>query len=313
MEKPDDGNVFVDLSGTSAASSGNPYDALIEASNNDPKQVQERYDNHRVARNEQQRAKLLSPDFTGFIIDPILEKLLYSKDYPGYVDPRNCLVFWGRPPRRIRDLVGDIQRRLLETAPSLWTMPPDNLHLTIMEMAHSRTPSEILAMLDIMRTEIPNICEYVFSHPVRLVKPLLSYDGAAVALSFLPAAGEPLSVEIQYQDSYTYHHLRRDISELCKKTGVEVASRYVLPSAHLTIARFVNQDLFHEKSIPALIKTLETINKELQEELWAAPEGNGSLAGQWIIGEERSLDCRTMTVWYGGGESEYVSEGTHLV
>ena len=118
MVKPQEENVFVDLSGSSTSASGNPYDGLIDAAHNDPLQIQQRYSQHRVTRHEQQKAKLLSPDFAGFIIDPVLEKLLDEKANPGYVDPRNCLVFWGRPPERIRGLVATIQERLLETAPS---------------------------------------------------------------------------------------------------------------------------------------------------------------------------------------------------
>lgn len=68
-------------------------------------------------RNEQQKEKLLSLDFTGFIIDPVLEKLLDEEAYPEYKDPRNCLVFWARPPQRIRDLVDEIQKELLTIAP----------------------------------------------------------------------------------------------------------------------------------------------------------------------------------------------------
>ena len=117
MVQTQDGNVFVDLSGPSTSTSGNPYDNIIEAAGNDPQQIQKRYSSHRDARNEQQKAKLLSPDFTGFIIDPILDALLKKETNPGYVDPRNCLVFWGRPPKRIRDLVAIVQQRLLETDP----------------------------------------------------------------------------------------------------------------------------------------------------------------------------------------------------
>jgi len=54
----------------------------------------------------------------------VLEKLLDQKSNPGYEDPRNCLVFWARPPPRIRDLVNGIQERLLEVAPCETSVPP---------------------------------------------------------------------------------------------------------------------------------------------------------------------------------------------
>ena len=189
-------------------------------------------------------------------------------------------------------------------------MPPPNLHLTINEMAHSKTPEEIGQMLEMMRPKLLEICGYASNHPARLVKPMLAYDGAAIALTFLPAAGEEAPEGLRHQDSFTYHHLRRDVYDLCKGTGVEVASRYVVPSAHLTIARFVNQDLHRDGKVPVLIELLESINDDLRRKFWGDEKGDGSVTAQWIVGEEKSIDCRVWTVWYGGGESAYVAEGT---
>jgi hypothetical protein len=81
-------------------------------------QIQNRYKTHRETRNEQQKAKILAPDFSGFSIDPILERLVRPDAYPGYVDPRNCLVFWARPPKRVRELIGILQAQLREATPS---------------------------------------------------------------------------------------------------------------------------------------------------------------------------------------------------
>lgn len=108
-------SMFTDLSGPTTATFDNPYNAMLEGCNQDPRQIQQRYKTHREARNEQQKAKLLSPTFTGFLIDPILDKLRHDSSY---VDPRNCLVFWAPPPLRIRSLVNEIQQRLLRVAPS---------------------------------------------------------------------------------------------------------------------------------------------------------------------------------------------------
>ena len=135
MNSHDGVNVFEDLSGTLASSTNNPYDALIETCNSDPvsisllntpwslltllfqARIQSRYEVHRQMRNNQQRAKLLAPDFSGVVIDPILEKLVYQSQHPGYVDPRHCLVFWARPPEAIRALVSIVQQKLRQSAP----------------------------------------------------------------------------------------------------------------------------------------------------------------------------------------------------
>jgi hypothetical protein len=81
-------------------------------------QIQSRYTLHRTNRNAQQRAKLLSPDFAGVTPDEILAKLEKPEEYPGYEDPRHCLVFWARPTMAVRELIGEVQRRLREAAPS---------------------------------------------------------------------------------------------------------------------------------------------------------------------------------------------------
>lgn len=125
---------------------------------------------------------------------------------------------------------------------------------------------------------------------------MLSYDASALALSLLPASADP----------YTYHHLRRDIYALCTDAGVTIASRYTVPSAHLTIARFVTQaDITSQAAIDSqktqkLVDRIEELNAWLQSEYWPR-EGAG--AGEWIVGEEVGLDCRKGTLWYGGGET----------
>jgi len=128
-------NVFEDLSGNPISHTTNPYDSLIESCQNDPvshlhlispphlpnppqKQIQARYETHRTARNSQQKAKLLSPSFSGFSIDPVLHKLVRKAQYPDFEDERNCLVFWARPPQPLKALISTIQQRLLDVAPS---------------------------------------------------------------------------------------------------------------------------------------------------------------------------------------------------
>lgn len=87
-------------------------------------QLQTRYATHRNTRNGQQKEKLLSPEFSGLIIDPILERLMNPSIEPGFVDPRNCLVFWARPPSHIRSLVDQVQQKLLTLAPSTFIRSP---------------------------------------------------------------------------------------------------------------------------------------------------------------------------------------------
>lgn len=150
---------------------------------------------------------------------------------------------------------------------------------------------------------------------------MLSYDLSAVAVSFLPAAGEKASSPTQPApdqladkiiavegDGYTYHHLRRDVFDMLQKTGVEVDSRYVLPSAHITLGRYLTErDHDTPEKRAAWVRTIEEINKWLETEVWDA--NRGPYIGEWVVGQERGLDARSGTLWYGGGRSLMVGEG----
>lgn len=191
-------------------------------------------------------------------------------------------------------------------------MPRDCQHITALEVTHSKTTEEIQKLVDQMRDQVPAITDYTSEHRTRLIKPTIGYDASALALSFVPAAGESLSSGRTIEDDkFTYHHLRRDLYDLCQNTGVAVDSRYVVPSSHLTIGRFINaQDFADDQGSPepakmaTFIKKIEEINSWLEKEFW--PEHNGGKipdGGEFNLGEETGLDCRMGTLWYGGGES----------
>jgi len=154
---------------------------------------------------------------------------------------------------------------------------------------------------------------------------MLTYDAAAVALSILPAADQP-------GDEYTYHHLRSSLWDLSSITselnrqktsvdetrGVEINTRYIVPSAHLTIARFVTAkdttvDGMEEGSVDGekmreWVEVIEQVNDWLEREHWGAGVTEEEVM-QWVIGEGTGLDFRSGACWYGGGESVAVGEG----
>lgn len=312
-------NVFEDLSGTPRSDSSNPYNVLTQACKDDRTQIQSRYQTHRTARNAKQKAELLSPNFSGFSIDPILHKLVNEPQDPNSIDTRHCLVFWARPPEHLRLLINTIQEQLRDATPRLWLMPLSSLHMTALEVAHSVSASEIDSLVSTLQTEISNITDYTYAHRARLVKPMLSYDSSALAISFVPAAGEGLGESPEKdEDGYTYHHLRRDLYDMCSNAGVKIASRYTVPSAHLTIGRFITQqditrDGEQEKidglKVQKLVERIEEINAWLEREYWPV-EGYGiALGGEWTVGEEKGLDCRRGTLWYGGGETIRLGKG----
>jgi len=197
----------------------------------------------------------------------------------------------------------------------LWFMPPDNLHMTALEVTHSKAMPEIEDLVQLMgERPIEAITDYTYTHRARLFEPLLSFDTAAIALSFLPAAGEALKNGRESKaDEYTYHHLRRDLYDSCQNTGIDVGSRYVVPSAHLTIARFVTQDVYKEGKVAELVEGFDKINEDLRSKYWPEDKGgdqDNKDVVQWVVGEEKGLECRMGRLWYGGGQRVRLGEGS---
>ncbi|KAF7898307.1 hypothetical protein EAF00_004753 [Botryotinia globosa] len=316
----DSKNKFEDLSGIDTAKYANPYDALIEACHDDPAEIQAKYATHRETRNAQQKAKILAPDFQEMILDTVLQKLEDPNIEPGFEDPRHCLVFWARPPQHIKALVGTIQQKLLALAPKLWLMPQLKCHLTALEITHSLTSPEITSIINQLGTStISTMTDYPLQHRARLIKPTLSYDAAAVALSFLPAAGESLTSNAEpssrnprtaQDDAFTYHHLRQSLFTIGRSTGISVDSRYVVPSSHITVGRFLTQeDHDTPEKRQAWIDLIEEINAWLKEEYWPREGVDRNEDGEWVVGQEKGLDCRRGQLWYGGGETVMLGKG----
>ncbi|KAI9739085.1 MAG: hypothetical protein M1834_007298 [Cirrosporium novae-zelandiae] len=312
---------YENFSGVSTPMSGNPYNALIDACNDNAADIQVRYEIHRTTRNKQQLERHLDASFKGINPDPILCKLWGPSKEAGFIDPRNCLTVWARPPKKQRDLIASIQQKLLGIAPNLWVMPPNNLHMTTLEVAHSLTADQIESLIQKLEPKIPEITDYPMEHRARLIRPVLSFDNSALALSWVPAAGEALSDQRTSQDdAYTYHHLRRDIFDLSSSTGLNIGSRYVVPSAHLTIGRFVTHSDFQmagtkggeavdPEKIKKWISKIQEINGWLREEYWPREGENIKAGGEWIVGEEKGLECRKGRLWYGDGERIRLGQG----
>lgn len=168
--------------------------------------------------------------------------------------------------------------------------------MTALEVAHSKTAPEISSIVTNLQPSIDLITNYTSFHRTRLIKPAIGFDDQALALSFVPAASDT------EDDHYTYHHLRRDLWERVHGAGVEIGSRYVAPSAHLTIGRFVTNDDFFvdgkidSKRVQQLVKVIDETNEWLEREYW--PSGNDMIGegGEWIVGQEFGLDCRIGTL-----------------
>ncbi|KAF4471934.1 ureidoglycolate hydrolase [Fusarium albosuccineum] len=309
------------ISSTDLVSVENPHDALILSSDDRHEEVQHRYAAHCNDRNAQQRAKFLSSDFSGLIIDQHLLKLERPHLCPGFRDERGfricskllplvCQI----PPKPFGTVAKSDKLTLL----AVWLMPTYRIHLTTQEIAFCKTPDEIASLVSTLRPSLPAITSYTTTHRARLVKPMISYDLSAFAVSFLPASGEaalsPASTKpspqhcVEQCDSYTYQHLRRDILDQVSRAGLKVETRYQVPSAHITLGRYLSDEDHDtpEKTV-IWVEAIEAINKWLEEEVWDRPDAD--FVGEWIVGQEQGLDARTGTVWYGGGRTIMMGEG----
>lgn len=192
-------------------------------------------------------------------------------------------------------------------------MPVERMHLTALEVTHSLTDPEIYNIIDALGPKaIAEMTDYTYSHRARLIKPTLSYDGAAIALSFLPAAGEDLlsSGRSKEDDAFTYHHLRRDLFNIAKATGVSVDSRYVVPSSHITLGRFLVQgDHNTPEKMARFLDLIEEINTWLGSEFYPKDGAERNEKAEWIVGQEKGLDFRKGTLWYGGGTTVRLGKG----
>ncbi|CAI7640410.1 unnamed protein product [Penicillium glandicola] len=281
----------------------NQFQQLITSSENDPERLQIAYEAHRSNRNAVFRNQICQVGFNEWKEDEILSKVLeVEKGLTDSIDPRHNLAFWARPPQHIQDLVYKIQQEIGPLiGPGLWLVPPDHLHMTTLEIRSSLTGPEIdeIASSLEMSGVVTELANYTLTHRARLVKPVISYDTSAIALSFVPAAGEEDRSEYGGKDDqFTYHHLRSDLYNIVTQSGCPIAARYTVPSAHITIARFITpsgpkqgqSDSPKEVSEKAsrLIHEIEDLNHELRSNVWRRL-GNPS-QGQWVIGHEKGLE-----------------------
>jgi len=90
----------------------------------------------------------------------------------------------------------------------------------------------------------------------------------------------------------------------------------VVPSAHLTIARFVVREEEGGFDPEAFVRVIEGVNEWLVREFWPKDDVEGEdgggikEGGEWVVGEEKGLEVRKGTLWYGGGgETVVLGEG----
>ncbi|KAK7204511.1 RNA ligase/cyclic nucleotide phosphodiesterase [Myxozyma melibiosi] len=273
----------------------NTFGAFLELYNS-PADLIKAYEDHRQRRNLERRSLILS---SGIICpDKILRGLVLENQPPEF-DPRNCISLWCRPPSHVMQFIAQVQSKLRQAEPEIWCMPQNCLHMTALEIVHSKPDSYVNSVVAQLQ---PHLDHLLAPLPAPLlVKPILSYDQNALAISFVPEEHSS-----SQSDWYTYQHYRRDLCDIVqRKAGITVDSRYHFPSAHVTIARFVKP---LSGPVEKWIDALDAINEWI-----ASSETTKNI--RWVVGEERGSECRCGLIWYGGGRAEgigmTVQEATH--
>lgn len=111
-------------------------------------------------------------------------------------------------------------------------------------------------------------------------------------------------------NTYTCAKVRRDAFDLARTAGVDVDSRYVVPSAHITLGRYLTQeDHATPEARGRWTRAINEINAWLEREVWESADASAGFVGEWIVGQEKGIDARAGRLWYGGGRTIMMGEG----
>lgn len=90
---------------------------------------------------------------------------------------------------------------------------------------------------------------------------------------------------------------------------MDVDSRYVVPSAHITLGRYLTQeDHATPEARERWVKAIDEVNAWLEREVWDSADAS-AFVGEWIVGQEKGIDARAGRLWYGGGRTIMMGEG----
>jgi 2'-5' RNA ligase len=182
----------------------------------DSSQVRKAFLQNIMQRRQEGQLSLMS----GPVVDTILVQELDSPR----TDMRCGVNIICRPTVDVVDYIVSIQEYLRVFEPDQYYYPPSDLHLTLVEICHSRTPEEVFHIADVVGPETSRIAATA-SVP-KVDSPMLVFDSRAIALNFLPADG-------------TLQNTRQSILEGLVNIGISVDSRHEAKSAHVTLMRYI--------------------------------------------------------------------------
>lgn len=273
--------------------------------------VRSLYAEHRSRRQDEQRLRLLEAASNigqhGLMPDARLASEQARLD-----DPRLGVTVVARPPAHIFQAIRELQDEvaaLVQATPSAkalsgalyWMAPPSFLHMTVVEWVSAEigNAAQVRHVVDTLQgkgAEALDALTGLYAHTVCLVEPTVSFDAAAIAISFLPASSDAPEGAHDYA-MYRTAKIKQ-VQDIAAKYGLPAPKpRYLLPSAHITVAR-VCRPLHENSSIPFLVEGLDRITRS-----WHERHGSSL---RWPI-HACQLEVMHGQVWYGGGQRTVIS------
>lgn len=155
---------------------------------------------------------------------PTLDSVLQAELLRPGTDSRYGVNIICRPSEELTRSIVDIQKHLRAHEPDQYYYPHSELHLTLLEICHSRTPKEVAEVISKLRPLLS--CLFKDVHSIHLQNPEFGFDTHACAVAFLPA-----------DDSLQFD--RAHLAQVLTASGIPIDSRYASQSAHVTVMRYV--------------------------------------------------------------------------
>lgn len=155
---------------------------------------------------------------------PCVDRMLVQELDSPHTDMRCGVNIICRPSTDVVQYILSIQEYLRVSEPDQYYYPPSDLHLTLVEICHSRTPEDALRIAGVVGPEIRRLAA-ITSLP-KVDSPMLVFDSHAVALNFLPT-------------DEALQNARQSIREGLVNIGISTDARHETKSAHVTLMRYI--------------------------------------------------------------------------
>ena len=151
------------------------------------------------------------------------EVLIRELIAPG-ADTRYGVNMICRPPQLVTDHILTLEEYLRKAEPDQYYYPQSDLHVTLLEICHSRKAEEAQRVARAVRANANKL--FTDLPAIKMGSPVLAFNQSGCALSFA-TPGPELSL------------FRRSMVERLTECGIPIAPRYTPQSAHITFLRYL--------------------------------------------------------------------------